>query len=165
MIAGRYLHESVATKKWTLAFAKSLPRGSLSRPGVSYRLCLAYHYGDSVAELIVRSMKHRRGSRRRNLSVCAAAFGAVFIYCLYGAVQSHLAIPVRYRHGLSILAGPAAWTFLLGIVCLWLGVSIRIGLFSFRNQRARLIIARTLLFLGIAGLTGAGFLPTVTRVS
>ena len=109
-------------------------------------------------------MQPHRSSRRRDLSVCAAVFGPAFLYCLYGAAQNHLVIPGRYKPGSAIFSGPAAWTFVLGVVCLWLGVSIRIGLFNIRDPRARLSFELTLLLLGVAGLYGAHFLPTITHV-
>ena len=109
-------------------------------------------------------MRPYRSSRRRDLSICAAVFGSAFLYCLYGAVRSHLVIPGRYKPGSAIFAGPAAWTLVLGVVCIWLGVSIRIGLFSIHDRRVRLSFELTFLLLGVAGLYGAGFLPTITHV-
>jgi hypothetical protein len=108
-------------------------------------------------------MTTQRASNR-DLWVVAAVFGSACLYCLYGALQNHLMIPGRYKPGSAIYAGPAAWTFFIAVVCLWLGVSVRIGLPSIRNPRARIGVEFALLFIGVAGIYGAGYLPTVTHV-
>jgi len=103
-----------------------------------------------------RASNRDLGSSRRCLGPLA--------YIVYMAPQNHLMYPGRYKPGSAIYAGPAAWTFFIAVVCLWLGVSVRIGLPQHSQSegenrcRVRAFVYR------VAGIYGAGYLPTVTHV-
>jgi hypothetical protein len=64
----------------------------------------------------------------------------LFSLFLFGAVTDHLVIP-GFRGGtIVILEGQsAAWTFVVGFLFIWLGQTIRIGMFTFPNPRAKTI--------------------------
>jgi hypothetical protein len=63
----------------------------------------------------------------------------LFSLFLFGAVTDHLVIP-GFRGGTSvILEGKSAWTFVVAFASIWLGQTIRIGMFTFSNLRAKTV--------------------------
>lgn len=81
----------------------------------------------------------------------------LFSLFLLGAVTDHLVIP-GFRGGtIVILEGKsAAWTFVVAFLFIWLGQTIRIGMFTFPNARAK-TIARVGFFIAILGALLAYF--------
>ena len=122
------------------------------------------HLENFVVRIPIPNMQRARRFHR-DLALGAAIFAPVFLYCLYGAARSHLTIPHRHKPGFAIYSGPAAWALVFAITCLWLGVSIRIGLFDIQDPKARIRFALALLLLGVASLYGSGFLPTITHAA
>ena len=62
----------------------------------------------------------------------------LFSLFLFGVVTDHLVIP-GFRGGtIVILEGKsAAWTFVVAFAAIWLAQTLRIGMFTFSNRRAK----------------------------
>jgi hypothetical protein len=63
----------------------------------------------------------------------------LFSLFLFGAVTDHLVIPGFRGSPILILEGASAWTFVLAFASIWLGQTIRIGMFTFSSRRRKTI--------------------------
>jgi hypothetical protein len=89
-------------------------------------------------------------------------FGGVFLYCIVGAVRGRLFFPRRHNCDIDVyLSGLAAWSVVAAVLMLWLGVSVRMGLFPQLSPKARTVTEMLLLIAGVAFLFCSGRLPTV----
>jgi hypothetical protein len=80
----------------------------------------------------------------------------LFSLFVFGAVTDHLVIP-GFRGGpIVILEGKSAWIFVVAFASIWLGQTIRIGMFTFSNRRAKTITEIVFLTTGF-GLLLASF--------
>ncbi len=90
---------------------------------------------------------------------------AVIAYCIYGAAQGMLFIPHRHSYGHdAYLSGQSAWAIVAGLIIIWLGVSVRMGLFQSLARSPRTVIEMLLLFAGLAMLFLSQRLPTIVLV-
>ena len=104
-----------------------------------------------------------RPTSRFDWLITTVVFAIPLSYCVVGALRGRLFIPHHRSYGQDvILSGFAAWAVVAALVMLWLGVSIRIGLFPDFSPRIRVVFEMTLLVAGVAMLVASGRLPTVT---
>jgi hypothetical protein len=90
----------------------------------------------------------------------AAFLGIPLLYCLIGAVRGHLFIPGRGGR-VADFSGAAAWSLVAGLMSLWLGISVRMGLVYPLSATARGVLEMILLAAGLAMLMESGRLPTI----
>jgi hypothetical protein len=80
----------------------------------------------------------------------------LFSLFVFGAVTDHLVIPAFRGGPIVILEGKSAWAFVAAFASIWLGQTIRIGMFTFSNRLAKAITEIVFLTTGF-GLLLASF--------
>src|SRR6267378_3042681 len=121
--------------------------------------CLALRgaFCHSVSRPIIRTAESPMIGMSRSPIVTGVVLGALFMYCLHGAIVGDLAI--YSRNGPDIhLHGLAAWLVTLSPVLISASLSVRGGLIEFSSASARrttelaLMIAGGALFVLFVGL-------------
>jgi hypothetical protein len=103
----------------------------------------------SLAAFLMRTTSFK-GWLISNMFLCL-----LFLLFVFGAVADHLVIP-GFRGPIVILEGKSAWAFVPAFASIWLGQTIRIGMFTFSNRLAKTITEIVFLTTGF-GLLLASF--------
>jgi hypothetical protein len=92
--------------------------------------------------------------------LCCIGFGAIAVYCLFGAIRHHLYIPSRYGSNPGfVYSGQAAWLLAESAISFW-GAAAVLAFAS--SPRVRFVLGLSLVLLAIALCLVANHFPNVT---
>lgn len=100
----------------------------------------------------------RRRIPRRVWFALWLLFGAVTVYCLYGAVHERLLIPGRYSGHDTIYSGSAAWAVFAAVLSYWLVTWMYVCVGPNDSDSRRSVVGAGLVVLGVVLLALAEYL-------